>query len=220
MDAVSVAQLKLAFEVLADQAADDLQPETLLARARRIEVRRQPAPIVVNLDVQAVALFGQSNYDTPTWQADKGVLDRVLNQLVDDQRARRRLLGWQRKAADAFERQADRAAVIEHTGSNFGEDAVGHLVDVDGARFLVAEELVHHRDRDDSADALAQLLGNLRVARAARLQAQQRGDGLQVVLDAVVDLLDHRRLDLELLLFLEFVGDVLDRDDGAGWHAA
>src|SRR5579859_6618076 len=36
----------------------------------------------------------------------------------------------------------------------------------------------------------------------------------------MVNLLDHRGLDLELLFVLQLVGDILNRDDGAGRYAA
>ena len=91
-------------------------------------------------------------------------------------------------------------------------------MDVDDRGLLVAEKLVHDGDGDDPTDALAQLIGHFGVARAPRLQAQQRGNGLQVVLHPVVNLLDHGRLDSQLLLLLELVGDVLDGDDGPGRH--
>src|SRR5205823_924270 len=46
-----------------------------------------------------------------------------------------------------------------------------------------------------------------------RLEPQQRRDGLQVVLHTVVNLADHRGLDLQLLFLAHLVGDVLDGDE-------
>src|SRR5712692_7384083 len=104
-----------------------------------VEIVRKTTSVVVNLDVQTVPLFSQSHYDTPTRQANKGVLYGVLHELVDDQRARRRLLGRQAEATCAFERQVDRPRVIQDAGANFGQDAIRHLMDVDGAGFFEAE---------------------------------------------------------------------------------
>ncbi len=46
------------------------------------------------------------------------------------------------------------------------------------------------------------------LRQSPSLHAQQGGDGLQVVLDAVVDLLQHGRLDAQLVLFLALLSDV------------
>src|SRR4029079_446214 len=105
---------------------------------------------------------------------------------------------------------------IEDPLRYFSKNTVAHFMDVDHAIFVVREELVYDGDAEDARDTLVQHLGHRRRPRPARLQPQQRGDRLQVVLHAVVDLLDHRRLDLDLLLFAHFVGDVLDRDQRPG----
>ena len=52
------------------------------------------------------------------------------------------------------------------------------------------------------------------------LHPQHRGDGLQVVLDPVMHLLDHGRLDLELLLLAALLGGVVDHDQHAADVAA
>src|ERR1700704_2296427 len=120
-----------------------------------IEIMRKTTSVVVNFDVQTVPLFSQSHYDTPTRQADEGALYGVLYELVDDQRARRRLLGGQAEGACAFQRWPERPRVVEDAGASLGQDTIRHLVDVDGAGFLEAEELVHDGDGDDAANAFA-----------------------------------------------------------------
>src|SRR6266851_5161754 len=137
-----------------------------------VEIMRKTTSVVVNLDVQTVPLFSQSHYDTPTRQADEGVFDGVLHELVDDQRARRRLLGGQAEAARAFQRQVDRSRVIEDASANLGQDAIRHLVDVDDARLFEAQEFVYDGDGDDAADAFTQLIGDLGDARTAGLETQ------------------------------------------------
>src|SRR6266567_8010813 len=104
---------------------------------------------------------------------------------------------------------------VEHAVAYLGQDAIGDLMDVDYAFFLMTEELVDNGDGDDAADTLAQLIRHLGVIRSSSLQTQERGDGLQIVLHAVMDLLDHRRLDLQLLLILQLVSDILNRHDRA-----
>ena len=73
---------------------------------REVEIVREAPAVVLDLDIHAVAVLGQSDHDTTPGQARKRVLDRVLDQLVDDQRARRGLLRGQGEAARALERQA------------------------------------------------------------------------------------------------------------------
>jgi len=57
------------------------------------------------------------------------------------------------------------------------------------------------------------------LACSALLHAQGGGDGLQVVLDAVMDLLDHGRLDVELLLLSALFCRVVDHDEHAPYAA-
>jgi hypothetical protein len=127
------------------------------------------------------------------------VLDGVLQELVHDQRAGGRLLGREGEVI-APNSEANPLVGIEDALRDFGDDALGDLSDVDNTRLVMRQGLVHDGDREDSVDRLAQDLADLGRLGAPRLDAQQRGDRLQVVLDPVVDLLDHRRLDPELLL--------------------
>ena len=75
---------------------------------------------------------------------------------------------------------------------------------------------MHQRDRVDPPHALGQRPARLRDRRAAGLQAQQRGDGLQVVLDPVVDLPDRRVLAEQREVAAAQVGDVADEHQRAG----
>ena len=68
---------------------------------------------------------------------------------------------------------------------------------------------------DDPPHRLRESLAGLVGVRAARLDAQQRRDRLQVVLDAVVDLADRRVLGDELLLLVADLGDVAAQHDRA-----
>src|SRR5215472_8415334 len=85
LDTPLINQLEFALQILADQAPHDLQAQTALTS--EIEIDRQAPTVVLDFDVQTVALLGKSDHDTTPGQAGEGVLDGVLDQLVDDQRA-------------------------------------------------------------------------------------------------------------------------------------
>ena len=62
------------------------------------------------------------------------------------------------------------------------------LRELDVLLALLGQRLVHGGDREDPVDGVLERLARV-DAVGARLQPQERGDGLEVVLDAVVDLL-------------------------------
>ena len=62
------------------------------------------------------------------------------------------------------------------------------LGELDDVLAVLRQHLVHGGDREDPVDGVAERLPRI-DALGARLQAQERRDGLEVVLDAVVDLL-------------------------------
>ena len=66
---------------------------------------------------------------------------------------------------------------------------VDQLGEVDVLVALLGQHLVHGGDREDPVDGVLERLRAGRRLSARGLQAQERGDRLQVVLDAVVDLL-------------------------------
>ena len=78
--------------------------------------------------------------------------------------------------------------------------AVDHGVEVDLLVERLRQGLVHQRDRRHPADRLREGLPGLRHGHPPGLQAQQRRDGLQVVLHPVVDLADGRVLGEQLAL--------------------
>ena len=100
------------------------------------------------------------------------------------------------------------------------EHAVEHLVEVDVLRESLRERVVHDGDRRHAAHRLRERFARLFGVRAARLDAQQRRDGLQVVLDPVVDLADRRVLGDELLLLVAQFGHVAAQHDRADALAA
>ena len=77
---------------------------------------------------------------------------------------------------------------------------VDQLVEVHVLAQPLRKRLVHRGDRGHPAHGLVQALPALLGLHPARLHAQQRGNGLQVVLHPVVDLADRRVLGDQLLL--------------------
>src|SRR5215471_10819945 len=131
MRALPIRQLEFALEVFANQAAHDLQAQTALVRG--VETMRQATAVVVDLDVQTIALLCQTYDDRPTGQSDERVLDGILHQLVDDQRTGRRLLSGQGECPRALECEVDRPGVVQHAVAHLGQDAVRDLVNIDDA---------------------------------------------------------------------------------------
>ena len=66
--------------------------------------------------------------------------------------------------------------------------AVDELRELDVLLALLGERLVHRGDGEDPVDGVLERLARV-DSLGVRLQAEERGDGLEVVLDAVVDLL-------------------------------
>src|SRR5207344_3567306 len=76
--------------------------------------------------------------------------------------------------------------------------------------------LVHDGDRPDTANSLLECRACGRLAEAPGLQPQQGGDGLQVVLDTMMDLPDRRVLRQQLTLPPAQLRHVVGEDEGAG----
>ena len=112
------------------------------------------------------------------------MLERVLQQLGEDERERGRAGARERHRLESC---LDVAAGAETLHEHRAE-AVDQLREVDVLLPLLGERLVHGGDGEDPVDRMLERLARVDALRV-RLQAQERGDRLQVVLDAVVDLL-------------------------------
>ena len=113
--------------------------------------------------------------------------------------------------ARVFGRRGDLGDELQHAGE--------HLVEVDVLRQPLRERVVHDGDRRHAPHRLGERLARLVGVRATRLDAQQRRDRLQVVLDAVVDLADRRVLGDELLLLVADLRHVAAQHDRADARA-
>ncbi len=112
------------------------------------------------------------------------VLERVLEELGEDERERSRALPghghWLERRRHVLLRNE---ALDEHRAQSVHE-----LSKIDVVLPMLGEHLVHRRDREDAVDRVLQRLARIDVI-GTRLEPEQGGDRLQVVLDPVVDLL-------------------------------
>ena len=91
-------------------------------------------------------------------------------------------------ASDTGSSRADDVAAADEPLHEHGAQPVDQLRELDVLVALLRQHLVHRGDREDAVHRVLERLARVDVLRA-RLQAQQRRDGLQVVLHAMVDLL-------------------------------
>ena len=112
------------------------------------------------------------------------MLERVAEELAEDERERRRAAAGER---DAFEPGLHRLARGESLHEHRAQ-ALDQLVEVDVVLAVLRQHLVHGGDREDPVDGVGQRLARVDGV-CARLQPQERGDRLEVVLDPVMDLL-------------------------------
>ncbi len=95
------------------------------------------------------------------------------------------------------------------------EHALEDLVEVDVLIEPLGQRVVHDGDRGHASHGLRERVPRLLGVRPPGLDPQQRRDGLQVVLHAVVDLADRRVLRDELLLLVTQLSDVAAEHDRA-----
>ncbi len=148
----------------------------------------------------------------------KACCDGVLQQLGHDDGERRRHLG--RDVAELTvdphgERVAVLVGLLHHPHEGVDDLVEGHLV----AR-LAGEDLVHDGDRPDPALCLGQGYSAFGGIDAASLQAQQRGDRLEVVLHPMMDFPDRGVLCEKETVPPAHVGHVPDEDKAAGHLAS
>ena len=138
------------------------------------------------------AVVGDREHDRAVAQREldahrvAAVLERVLEQLAEDERERRRTVAGERDLLElGLDVLARADALHEHRAQPLDQ-----LAELDVVLAPLGQHLVHGGDREDPVDRVVERLPRVdHHVRAARLQAEQRGDRLQVVLDAVVDLL-------------------------------
>ena len=190
-----------------------LRPE--MPGAGRIEVGRQALAVVAHDDDEVGGLLVHLHGHYAVAALVEGVLDGVVHELGEREGQRGGRLG------------AELADVAAHGGGDvrpLADQAAAHQIDHGTRRggevhALVGgagEQLVDDGHGHHALGGFGQRAPYLFVLAAARLDAQQRGDGLQVVLDAVMDLADGRLFDAQLELAVARLGEVLDEHQRAG----
>ena len=142
------------------------------------------------------------------------MLERVLHQLGDDHDESGGPVGIQH-AQITLAGDPDRGV---HRGDIVHDrhDPVDHLVEVDLLVDRHRERVVHQRDRGHPPHRFDQRLAPLGIVGPARLQSQQRRDGLQIVLHPVVDLADGGVLGQQRAVAALDLGDIADEHRGPG----
>ena len=107
----------------------------------------------------------------------------------------------------------DREVAVGHVARRQLEDMLHDLLHVDILTALLGKVLVNDRNRKDAVDALLQRGLDVLRLRAAGLQPQQACNRLQIVLDAMVNLLDDGGLDADLLVLGPRIRHIGQNDD-------
>ena len=162
-------------------------PAQLVAHERLDD--REPGPRDDGADTRAVVGDREHDLAVPPRELDPdaiaAVLERVLQQLGEDQCERRR----------AGARQRDRLELRRHllaaadTLDEHRPQPVDQVGELDVLVAPLGEQLVHGGDRQDPIHRVLERLARVDRVRGPRLQTKQRRDRLQVVLHAMVDLL-------------------------------
>ncbi len=148
----------------------------------------EPGAGPVAADPLAVVGDRQHDLAVPPRKSDRhrrsAVLEGVLEELGEDERERGRLLARERHGREARGHLLPGdEALDEHR-----PQPVDELAEVDVVLAVLGQHLVHCGDGEDPVDRVLERLVRVDVLRTC-LQAEERGDRLEVVLDAVVDLL-------------------------------
>ena len=141
----------------------------------------------------------------------EGVVDRVLQQLVEHHRQRRGDRG--RQLAGVARRPGSGSGAPATTGPPRPCGRAGRTISMNGdvvAR-LARQRLVHEGDRADPPHRLLDRRLGLGRREAPALQPQQRRDRLQVVLHPVVDLADRGVLGQQQPVPAAQLGDVAEQ---------
>ena len=169
------------------------------------------------MPVILILLYSQS--DEARFTARESVLHRIEHELVEHERHRARALRRQDEAR-APELRPYRELPVCHVARGQVENMRHNLLDIDVLAALLREVLMDNGDGEDAVDTLLQRCLYLGRLGPPRLDAQQARDGLQVVLDAVMDLLDDSRLDADFLILGARLRDIRDDDDAHAEIAA
>ncbi len=200
---------------LVGESGDELHAQR--AGQTEIEAVRKAHAVVADdeLDPLAVERSGGDG-DRPGSPGGKRVLERVRDELVDDQADR---CGSRDAHRDVGDVHVEAHGVADGVGSGELIDHVAYeALKVDAAlRVRLIEELVDERHGPDPLDRGVDRLLHRRFPLVGELQPKQADDHVQVVLDSVVNLAEQELLVLraapQVVLQLLELGDVASRLD-------
>src|SRR5918996_3568219 len=148
----------------------------------------EPRPSAVAADPAAVVRDREDDLAVLSSEVDRdvlaAVLERVLEELGEHERERSRLLSRQRDLRELGRHLLARDEPLDEHRSQ----PVDELAEVDVVLAMLRQHLVHRGDREDAIHGVLERLARIDVL-GSRLEPQERGDCLEIVLDAVVDLL-------------------------------
>ena len=195
---------------LANQRGDDVAAER---SSRHLPPGRgEPRPLITDLKHKAGLVRPDDDVDSAHAVLRASVLQRVRDKLVQDQPARERVgehklhpLELQRHAGVRIQRRAQ-----------LPEEDARIAIKINAREVLpVVQLLVDQRHRADAIRAVEQHFSRLGAAHCVRLQPKQARHDLEVVLHAMVDLLQERHLLGERVLKGLLCGNTLADIDGA-----
>ena len=174
-----------AAEVALDERLDDRQAERVARPS--LKVLRQAHAVVVEIEMPVVFILLHDQADEARFAARESVLHRIEHELVEHERHRARALRRQDETW-APELRPYRELPVCHVARSQVEDVAHDLLDIDVLAALLRKVLMDNGDGEDAVDALLQRCLYLGRLGPPRLDAQQARDGLQVVLDTMVNL--------------------------------
>ena len=90
---------------------------------------------------------------------------------------------------------------MQHAADNRLINSLGHLTDINQTGILLRKILMHNSNAVDSVNAVTQNYFGFITLCATLLQTQQTGNSLQIILYAVMNLLDDNGFYQQLLIF-------------------
>src|SRR3989454_1255165 len=207
---------------LLGQCAHELKAECL--GLAEVQAGGKADPVVLDGEPVPILLQAHAHADLSAAVSRKRVLQRIRHQLVDDQPAGHRQIDPEDDLVE-LDTVADTASRVVGA-EELRNQRPDVLREIDAREVLRAvQHLVDQRHRADPILAFSQQLADGSVGDLGRLQPEQAGGDLQVVLDAVVDLLEQELLlaqgaldDLLGALALGDVeGDTLEQEGPAGF---
>ena len=190
---------QFALQVICHERMDDLQTEA--AALFRGEVGGQPQTVVQQRYAHFIPQIFQRNANFAVIPVPQSVFHCVHQQFVDHERGRQ-WPGWQGGGCSAPPLRSLHAARVDRNLLGLSQDALAYVADVDRAVFILAQVFVNHRHAQDAVDRGGQLLSSFPALAPPALNAQDSGNGLQIVFDPVMHFLDYRRFDVEFALAL------------------